>query len=205
MADAWKAMYTDEIVRQREKLPPDGLITNKLKAKYQGLFARKLEDVKLAARNLAAGETARDLETERIVNSVTPAYLAQCGLHPVDLEDCAPGKHAIQRLLYQAVVDFKVKHPKLSVIDGPTVSAYLRAFLEELGRLGYEIETLGASYFAWSTLDELTKRRLTAVHWTAKAKAREAGGTCSTLFKWLKEWYQSRSPQHKARAQRGPN
>ena len=119
----------------------------------------------------------------------------------MDLEDCAPGKHAIQRLLYQAVNDFKGKHPKLSVLDSPTVNAYVRAVLEELGRLGYEIETAGASYFAWSTLDELTKRRLTAVYWTTKAKAREAGGTCLTLFKWLNEWYQIRSPQHVARAQ----
>ena len=75
-----------------------------------------------------------------------------------------------------------MKHPKLSVIDGPTVSTYVRAVLEELGRLGYEIETLGASYFAWSTLDELTKRPLTAMHWTAKAKAREAGALVQPFF-----------------------
>ena len=52
----------------------------------------------------------------------------------------------------------------------------------------------------WSTLDELTKR-LTAVHWTARAKAREAGGTCSTLLKWVHTWYEVQSPQHIARAQ----
>ena len=78
-----------------------------------------MEDVKLAGLNLAAGETARNRETLRIANSATPAYWAQCGVHPVDLEDCAPGKHALQRLLYQAVLDFKVKHPKLGVIDSP--------------------------------------------------------------------------------------
>ena len=78
-----------------------------------------------------------------------------------------------------------MKHPKLGVIDTPTISAYVRAVLEELGRLGYEIDSLGASYFVWSTLDELTKRRLTAVNWTAKAKAGEARGTCSTLLKWV--------------------
>ena len=57
-----------------EKLPPDGPITNELKAKYQNLFARKVEDVKLAGLNLAAGETWRNRETQRIVNSATPAY-----------------------------------------------------------------------------------------------------------------------------------
>ena len=67
----------------------------------------------------------------------------------MDLEDCAPGKHALQRLLYQAILYFKVKHPKLGVINSPTVSAYIRAVLEELGRLGYEIETLGASYLVY--------------------------------------------------------
>ena len=49
-------------------------------------------------------------------------------------------------------------------------------------------DILGASYFLWSTLDELTKRCLTAVHWTAKAKEREEGGTYSTLLKWIHEW-----------------
>ena len=201
MAEAWKSMYTDLTVRQLENLPPDGEITAELQAKYSTLFTRKVEDVRLAGLNLAAGDLVRDQETERIANLATPAYWAQCGVHPVDLEDCAPGKHALQRLLYQAVLDFKVKHPKLGVIDTPTVSAYVRAVLEELGRLGYEIESLGASYFVWSTLDELTKRRLTAVHWTARAKAREPGGTCSTLLKWVHTWYEVQSPQHIARAQ----
>ena len=137
MADAWKSMYTDPTIRQLENLPPEGEITAELKAKYSTLFTRKVEDVRLAGLNLAAGDLVRDQETERIANLATPAYWAQCGVHPVDLEDCAPGKHALQRLLYQAVLDFKVKHPKLGVIDTPTVSAYVRAVLEELGRLGY--------------------------------------------------------------------
>ena len=77
MADAWRSMYTYKIICQREKLPPDGAIINEVKVKYQNLFARKLEDVKLAALNLAAGETARDLETQRIVSSATPAHWAQ--------------------------------------------------------------------------------------------------------------------------------
>ena len=129
MADAWKSMYTDPTIRQLENLPPDGEITAELQAKYSTLFTRKVEDVRLAGLNLAAGDLVRDQETERIANLATPAYWAQCGVHPVDLEDCAPGKHALQRLLYQAVLDFKVKHPKLGVIDTPTVSSYVRAVL----------------------------------------------------------------------------
>ena len=132
MAEAWKSMYTDPTIRQLENLmgrPPDGEITAELQAKYSTLFTRKVEDVRLAGLNLAAGDLVRDQETQRIANLATPAYWAQCGVHPVDLEDCAPGKHALQRLLYQAVLDFKVKHPKLGVIDTPTVSAYVRAVL----------------------------------------------------------------------------
>ena len=41
MADGYKVMNTDEIIRLRKKLPPDGVITKELKTKYQELFERK--------------------------------------------------------------------------------------------------------------------------------------------------------------------
>ena len=130
-------MNTDEIIRLRKKLPPDGVITKELKTKYQELFERKLENVELNAQNMSTWETQRDQETQQIIASTTPTVRTQCGIHPVDLEVCVPGKYALLQHLYTAIHDFKTKHQKLKVIDSPNVNMYVRAVFKEIGMIGY--------------------------------------------------------------------